>query len=183
MSLARRPAAEGDSRGMAQGRLQNDRVLAFGRQERERAVGGLVPFAMSEPGRGIPPADPSRKSRSSSGSAVVALGDAGSTRSRRAASRRARSGRGRSSAPCVEVSGFGVRQGPPLQDQIWPFAHPVDRVNARVEPLQVVRAVDKRPLPAPFEIEVIDRRIAKIEGKRPVFEAGEDRISRCRKRF
>ncbi len=46
-----------------------------------------------------------------------------------------------------------------------------------------MNVLDERPLPAPFEIEVIDRRIAKIEGKRPVLEAGENRISRRHNRF
>ena len=78
----------------------------------------------------------------------------------------------------IEIVGLDVRQRPAFQDQVRPLANPVDRVNGRVEPLQIMRAVDERSLPAPFEIEVINRRIAKIEGKRSVLEAGEDRISR-----
>ena len=121
----------------------------------------------------------SRNSRSSSLPAGCALGDVGSIRpSRPASSAGDQVERGRANA-LVEVAGprhalnvrrFKTRFGPSRTRSIaW---------TVGVEPLEVVRSLDERPLPASFEVEVIDRRIAKIERKRPLLEAGEDRISR-----
>ena len=59
------------------------------------------------------------------------------------------------------------------------FAHAVDGLDCSIEGLEEVRAVDERALPAAFQVEVVERGVAEIDGERTRLEAGEDRFSGC----
>ena len=123
--------------GVAQGRLQNDRVLAFGRQERQRAVGRPIPLAVSEPGGGIPRADPFQEIAQLVGVERLGLGrrrfdcvpalPASSPAISSSAIDRTRASRSPASA---------YAKRPSLQDQVWPLAHPVDRVDVASSPFR-----------------------------------------------
>ena len=126
----------------------------------------------------------SRNARRSSDWSGCAFGDAGSMRPQRAGVQAGdQLERGRAH-PLVEVGGLGMRQASVrFKTRFGPSRTRSIAWTVASSPFKIVRAVDERPLPAPFEIEVIDRRIAKIERKRPLLEAGEDRISRRHNRF
>ena len=40
-----------------------------------------------------------------------------------------------------------------------------------------MNSLDESPLPAPVEVEVVDRSISEVDRERPALEAGEDRIA------
>ena len=96
-----------------------------------------------------------RNSRSSAGLSAIALRDVGSMNARLAASSSPINFKVKSRTCESNALGGGVVQPASLQDQVRPFAHPVDRLNGPVEGLEKVRAIDERPLPAAFQIEVV----------------------------
>src|SRR6516165_6107704 len=60
----------------------------------------------------------------------------------------------------IEVTGLRVSERPTLENEIGSLADPVDGLDRRVEPLEVMNSLDESPLPSPVEVEVVDRSIS-----------------------
>jgi hypothetical protein len=74
----------------------------------------------------------------------------------------------------VEVDRLTEGKRLPTEDHPAGFALAVDRLDGRIKSFEVMNTVDKRPLPAAVEVEMVDRRIAEIERDPAGLDADEN---------
>ena len=176
--IARRTIPKTQAPGAAVRGLKDDRVLAIRRQKGKGAVGSLVLPVVSIPGCGIPAGDSYQKipqGRVVQGSGLahrrflaaqataVQLGD---------------QAQGDAANLEIEIADLVIAQSTSPEDEIGSLAHPVDRVDARVQALEKVRHIDVSALPAALKVEVVDRCVAEVERESPFLEAGEEQVCR-----
>src|SRR5208337_2564410 len=82
----------------------------------------------------------------------------------------------------IEIADLVSAQSTSPEDEIGSLTHPIDRVDARVQALEIVRHLDVSALPAALKVEVVDRRVAAVERESPILETREEQVrrSRCR---
>ena len=164
---------------------EDDRARAVGREKWEvGAVGLKEGGAVAGPAIGIPGVDP------------VEEGDQFGPldRPRRGGGRQENQMPARDLVPEPDrlvgdsrVQGFDLArvQRPAPEDHLVRFPRSVDGPDQAVEPFQVVRPLDKSPLPAAIQVEVVDRRVAEVNRESTRLEPRQDcrggiRLITCR---